>query len=120
MSRKQPRKTASYRGYIPTYLDEKAKKAIRANLPSLDEVLAKLERYAEDDYRFTFGYDDYNQCFSASLYDTSIQRPTGGYILAAKHSEGLIAISSLVYLHEKIFPDGWDIERVGQQEDVDW
>lgn len=109
-----------FNGYIPVYLDEKAKKAIKANMPTIEELWNRLNRFAEDDYRVTLGWDNYNECYSVSLFDCDARRATAGYVLSAKHSDLLVAASSLVYLHEKVFPDGWDIERVGKQDDVNW
>lgn len=113
-------KTPAYQGYVPVYLDDKAKKAIKANLGTMEQVFDKFTKYVEDGYRLTIGWDDYNECMSASLFDLNHKRPTAGYILAAKHQDLLTAVNTLIYLHEKVYPDGWDIERVGDRGDVSW
>lgn len=113
-------KSPSYQGYIPTYLDDKAKKAIKANVPSADQMVDKITKWIEDDYRVTLAWSNDRECFTASLFDVSFRRPAGGYILAANHVELLVAVGTLAYLHEKIYADGWDIEKVGQQGDVNW
>lgn len=122
MARKQSNqpKTPAYQGYIPTYLDDKAKKAIKGNAPTFDQLFDKVKKWVEDDYRFTLAWSNERECFTASLYDVSFRRPSGGYILAANHAELAVAVSALAYLHEKVYPDGWDIERVGTQSDVHW
>jgi hypothetical protein len=120
MARKNTRSVAQYQGYVPVYLDDKEKKAIKANLCSGQDAIARLEKYAEDDYKIGVNYDVERECFNISMFDLSLKRPTGGFILSAKHSELIVAISTLVYLHEKKYPDGWDIERAGKQDDVSW
>jgi hypothetical protein len=120
MARTKQSTGAKFRGYVPVYLDEKSKKAVRANIPTPEQVLSRVEQFIEDEYRFNVQYSDYHECISVSLYDNSTRRNTSGYVLAAQHSEFLVAFAALVYLHEKVYADGWDIERSGKQDDVSW
>jgi len=112
--------TVGYKGYVPVYLTEEHKQAIRANLGKPAELLNKLDRYVQDGYKFSISWDSYNDCLAANLFDTDVRRPTGGFILSAKHTDLVVALSSLVYLHEVIYPDGWSIERQDNSSRVSW
>lgn len=117
---KTKKATAPYRGYVPVYLDDESKAQIKANLGKVQQLLDKLVRYAEDDYRFTLSWDEFNNCLSASLFDTSMKRDSGGFILSAKHVDITVALSTLVYLHEIRYADGWEIERTDKGNQVSW
>lgn len=120
--RKAQRKavTAPYQGYIPVYLNDQMKTAIKKSPGSPEGYLLKLERWAEDDYRFSLNWDATNECFVASLYDTNSARSSGGFILAARHAEARIAFDTLVYLHETVYADGWDTENTSAYKDTQW
>lgn len=119
-SQKKKPTTAQFQGYVPVYLDEKTKKHIKANIGTLESICDKFVEYAEDDYRITIGWDAYNECMSASLYDTKASRATGGYILSAKHADLRVALTTLVYLHEEVYRDGWNIEHTNADKDINW
>lgn len=122
MAKKQQvkRSTAVFRGYIPVHLTDKEKQDVKSNPGTPEQRCDRIIKYVEAGYRFTAGWDDYNECISASLFDTDVRRDTAGYVLSAKHSEFSTAIDALIYLHEKVYADGWDIERVGDRGNVDW
>lgn len=113
-------KSPVYQGYIPTYLDDKSKKAIKANVPTDEQAFKKVCEWCEDEYRFTLAWSEERECYTASLFDCSFRRPSGGYILAANHVDPLVAIGSLAYLHETVYPEGWDTANVGKHNDVSW
>jgi len=116
------RKTTSvpYKGYIPVYLNDDQKAVIKTALPTGKDILNKLDKYVEDGYRVTVAWDDFNNCVNCSLFDTDVRRPSAGYILSAKHVELLVCLATLVYLHEVVYADGWDIERVSTNNQVNW
>lgn len=117
---KRKNNSAGYKGYVPVYIDDDTKKAIKAKLGTPKDLLLRLEKYLEDGYKFTLSWDDYNSCISASLFDTDSKRPTGGYILSAKHVDMVVALTTLVHLHEIVYPDGWDVERANTGNQVSW
>jgi len=110
----------AYKGYIPVYLSDEQKNQIKQNLPTGKDIFNKLDRFVEDGYRFTLAWDDFNNCINASLFDNDVRRPAAGYILSAKHVELVVCLATLVYLHEVVYPDGWDIERVNTGNQVNW
>ncbi len=120
--RKWTRKTAvaQYQGYVPVYLNEAMKTAIKKLPGNPEGYLLKLERWSEDDYRFSMNWDTPNECFVVSLYDTNASRSTGGYILSARHADARVAFDTLVYLHETVYADGWDIENTSAYKDTQW
>lgn len=112
--------TAQYRGYIPVYLNEAMKTAIRSKPGNSEAYIAKLERWVEDGYRFSINWDEQNECCVLSLYDLDARRQTGGYILSARHAEFHVAFDTLVYLHETVYADGWDVENTSAYKDTQW
>lgn len=118
--KRQAVKTAQFVGYIPVHLIEKEKKQIKANPGTPEHHLDRFAKYAEDGYRLSIGWDDYNDCMIASLYDTDVRRPSAGYVLAGRHTDLLTAIDILVYLHEIMYPEGWNTENINTKGDVSW
>lgn len=117
---KKTSNTPVFKGYVPVYLSDEQKAAIRKNMPKPEQLFDKLNRLAEDDYRITIGWDEYNQCISSSMYDMNPKRPSAGYILAGRHVDFMVAVAAMVYLHEVIHVDGWDIEHVDNGNKVNW
>lgn len=112
--------TPIFQGYIPVYLTDKEKHEIKSNPGTPEQRCDRIIKYVESGYRLTIGWDDYNSCINASLYDTDARRNTGGFVLSAKHIQFEVAVDTLIYLHEKRYSDGWDIEHVGDRGQVDW
>lgn len=119
-SRRNQSLTPPFQGYVPVYVDDKSKASIKKNLGTPQDFCNRFIKYAEDGYRVTISWDDYNECMSCSLYDTKSSRPSAGYVLAAKHVDLVVAISTLIYLHEVVYADGWDIEHSNSKASVNW
>lgn len=107
-------------GYVRWYLSDELKTAVKANIPTHEQACGHLERYVQDAYRYTIAWDDYADCYNVSLFDSNPRRPSAGWILSARHNDLLIATALLIHLHEKVFADGWDLERNDITDLVTW
>jgi hypothetical protein len=122
MARQQPNKPKSteFVGYVKWYLNDDMKQAVQTNLPKDKDMIARIEKYAETDLKFSAGWDNVSDCYQVSLYDQRKNSPSQGWVLATRHTDFVKAFGLLVHLHEVVYADGWDIERNDVKNLVSW
>lgn len=79
-------------------------KSTALTLEYADDILSKL---AEANYKITFSYDDFAECFAAHIVPKGSQHKNAGFILAGRGSTPLKALKQAAYMHWQIFDEDW-------------
>ncbi len=58
-------------------------------------------------YKTTLSWDNFRQCFTASIVPTKDAKNNQGYILTGKGSTPLKAIRQALYIHYRIMDEDW-------------
>jgi len=79
-------------------------KSTEFSLEYADDILVKL---TESNYKVTFSYDDFAECFAAHIVPKGSQHKNAGFILAGRGSTPLKALKQAAYMHWQIFDEDW-------------
>jgi len=79
-------------------------KATEFSLEYADDILVKL---TEANYKVTFSYDDFAECFAAHVVPKGTEHKNAGFILAGRGSTPLKALKQAAYMHWQIFDEDW-------------
>jgi len=116
-ARQSKTKKVEFRGYLNRNISAAEKDLYRQELENGWAWYEKAEELISDGYNLKWSWDDYNQAFAATLYDTSSERPHGGYCLSFRGSEPFEAMSRLMWVHYVLLDGDWDnISVVGDDD----
>ena len=79
-------------------------KATELSIEYADDILVKL---TEANYKVTFSYDDFAECFAAHVVPKGTEHKNAGFILAGRGSTPLKALKQAAYMHWQIFDEDW-------------
>jgi len=79
-------------------------KTTELTLEYADDILTKL---TEGNYKVTFSYDDFAECFAAHVVPKGSEHKNAGFILAGRGSTPLKALKQAAYMHWQIFDEDW-------------
>jgi len=69
-----------------------------------DQALSSL---LEQEYKVTFRWDNYNECFACWIIPPGEKSPNYGYILTGRGSSPTKALKQVFYIHEVLFERAW-------------
>lgn len=100
--------TNGWLGFVNIDLTVADKKAIKAKKISADELIAWLAVIvANGGYKFGFGHDADRECYIATLTARGPENLNSGYSMSQRHSEALVALKALYYVHEVKMDGNW-------------
>lgn len=107
-----PKKGSNSNGFVPAKFvnyslsaeQKKELKATELTLEYADDIMTKL---TEANYKVTFSYDDFGECFAAHIVPKGGQHKNAGFILAGRGSTPLKALKQAAYMHWQIFDEDW-------------
>jgi len=108
-----------FQGYIEVRLDEEGKglfKQWKVSEPDLEAVVDKL---AEDGYRMSLAYDDYNAAFMCSLTTKDAQNVNAGWVLVGRGKTCLAALAQAIFKHTVVTSGNWVNFRQSSRNDWD-
>ena len=82
------------------------------------DAWSRLAGLAEMQYKVTFRWDEYNQCFGAWIMPPKDDSENSGLILTGRGSNAFKAFKQAFYKHSVLFQEVWprDSDRRGGQE----
>lgn len=93
-----------------------AKSWIEKHAPNWD-MLYKL---VDDEYKVSFGYDNYHKTFQCSLTCVANQSPNNGWVLVARAPDCMLAFGMACYKHFMVLEELWTDGGEGKQDDGGW
>jgi len=93
--------------FINYALSVEQKREIKASPWNGDDTDNFLARLAEADYKVTFSWDTYGECFAAHLIPKGDKHRNAGFILAGRGSSPSKALKQACYMHYQIFEEDW-------------
>lgn len=105
--------------FINIALTKEQSAFLKAKQFTSDDAFAHLERLLDDGYKLSVSYDDYHNCFSASLVPIGVDHMHAGFILAGKGSSALKAVKQLMYIHYELLDGIWPTDTVRPKLELD-
>lgn len=104
-------KAAEFQGYHKINLTrEQTEEFERDYLPK--EVLwTELDLLANQGYKISFNWDDYNTGISASMYARDAKMEWAGYTLSAWAGDAETALKLLLFKHHNVAQGHWEIVK---------
>ena len=106
-----PAKSASGDNGMPTFvnvnLSDEQKAFVKGNLPSVVEVLDKIEDLLADNYKLTVSFDDTTDCYAAYLIGKDNQVTNAGLMLSAYAPVLMGVFAMLLYKHYTVLQEDW-------------
>lgn len=102
-------KKAEWKGYHKVNLSKEQEQAFAQWASENPYGMEDIERLVDLGYKVSFGYDDYHQGFTASMYCTQAKMAWAGYTLTAWAGDMVTAYYVLMYKHFEICKGEWDI-----------
>jgi len=92
-------------------------KSMPFELADIDTTFLRL---LQEEYKVTFRWDDYNQCYACWLIPSGDKHVNAGMILSGRGSTPLKALKQALYIHYQIFGGEWGAWRdTSKGEDID-
>jgi hypothetical protein len=117
-NKKQSRPRIEFKGYIDCILSKEQKDDWKSRVYSDTEILDAFERLEDSGYRLGCSWDEYNECYSATLSPTDSNDPNAGYILTGRGRDARGAASQLLYKHLIVLDGDW--QDVPNHSRKDW
>ena len=108
-AQKKQVKKAEWKGYHKVNLTKEQEEAFPIWAQEHPYGLEDVERLVDLGYKVSFGYDDYHQGFTASMYCTQAKMAWAGYTLSAWAGDMVSAFYVLMYKHFEICHGEWEI-----------
>jgi len=107
---KKPKSNDS--GFVPAKfvnyaLSKEQKDELKNTALTLEYADDILTKFAEANYKITFSYDDFGDCYAAHVVPKGSEHKNAGYILAGRGSTPLKALKQAAYMHWQIFDEDW-------------
>lgn len=104
-------KSAEFQGYVKINLTtEQVKEFERDYLPK-EVALSELDLLANNGYKISFSWDDYNSGISASLYAKDKKMELAGWTLSAWAADVETALKLLLYKHYILALGQWEVPK---------
>lgn len=72
-----------------------------------EDLISHLDKLVTSDYKVSFSYDDYEQCYACFLIAKGRDHLNKGLILAARGSTCIKAFKQAMYIHFELFEENW-------------
>jgi len=99
--------------FVNCQMTDEQKAFVKANLPSVVEVLTQVEELLADNYKITLSFDANTDCFSAFLIGKPEQAYNSGLMLSAYAPVFIGAIAMLMYKHFTVLGEDWPSKSQG-------
>jgi len=99
--------------FVQCNLTDEQKAFVKANLPSVVELLGQAEDLLGDGYKLTLSFDGTTDCYSAFLIAKPDQRINGGHMLSAYAPVFTGALAMLFYKHFTVLQEDWPARSQG-------
>jgi len=93
--------------FVSVDLTVAQKKDMKARLPDAGTIFEWMFKMAEEGYKFTFRWDDWNNCHAVFVYPIDEDAPNYGYVLVGRGSNPEGAIKGALYRHYVLFEGTW-------------
>jgi len=111
----------SWVGFVNIDLTSAHKKQIKdKNMLSFEAAMRAIAGLLDDGYKVGFAWDDYSQCYQVSLTGTRSDIPNAGYTMSSRHTDLMVAISSLMFKHDVLCERGQWSESGYLNGSFDW
>ena len=105
----KPVKRAEWKGYHKVNLDKADEALFVAWMRENDVRFEDIGILCNNGYKVSFGWDDYHEGVSASLYCTSAKMEWAGYTLTAWAGDVETAVKLLFFKHFILCQEKWEI-----------
>lgn len=93
--------------FINYSLSDEQKKELKAMPYDAEAFLSDLDRVTNSNYKVSFSWDDYGQCFACFWTQKDPKHANAGFVLTARGSTVLKAFKQSLYLHHNLFDEVW-------------
>jgi hypothetical protein len=109
-----------FKGFLEFRPRAEQRKAIKAALLGNAQSIQFVERLVLANLKISFSFDSYHDAYVISVTDKTENSPNAGYVLTCRHSDLVVALSSIRYLVEEIGDNvTWD-SYIGSGDKYDW
>lgn len=115
--RKARKKRVEFKGYLNRNISNDEKETYLADVKAGFQWYDKVEELISDGYNLKWSWDDYNEAFAATLYNTNIDDPHGGYSLSFRGKEPFESMQRLMWVHYVLLAGTWDNISVPREDD---
>jgi hypothetical protein len=110
MPTKKPSKSAtnvnaSFRGFLNIELTEQDKATIKSTAYDGAAWSADLDKWVDNGFKFTFGYDAYNHCFQCIGARSDREHKDYGIMLTGRGSTAIKSFKQWVYIQTRLVGD---------------
>lgn len=112
---------AEWKGYHKVNLTTEQNALFEAQYLSMPLLWSDIDILVNNGYKFSLGWDDYNQGVSASLYAQNKKMEWAGYTLSAWSGDAETATKLLLFKHYVVSEEQWEIvPHTREGADVKW
>lgn len=99
--------------WINWSLSVEEKAIVKAWQPTIEEFDDLELKTIQAGHKITTSYDNYGDCYTASIVPTADNTTNQGYILTGKGSTPFKARKQALYIHHQIFQGDWSAYSTG-------
>lgn len=119
---KSPKKSPErkFNGFVQCDLTKEQKEHAKSWIESSQPDWNTLFKLVDDEYKVSFGYDNYHKTFQCSLTCVANQSVNNGWVLVARAPDCMLAFGMACYKHFIVLDQIWTDGGEGRQEDEGW
>lgn len=111
----------NFRGFLNIDLSDEDRSIIKSTSYDSAEWQADLDKWIDNGFKFTFGYDDYNHCFHVIAARSDRGHKDAGILLTGRGSTAIKAFKQWVYIQSRLVGDAdWsELLETGVSHEID-
>lgn len=92
----------TFRGFLNIDLSEEDRATIKSTVYNDADWHGDIEKWIDNGYKFTFGYDDHHRCFQVIGARSDREHKDAGILLTGRGSTPLKAFKQWVYIQTRL------------------
>jgi len=104
LTKKTPKKNVpqTFRGFLNGDLSDEDRAIIKSTKYDGEEWCVDLDKWIDNGFKFTFGYDDYNHCFHVIAARSDKDHKDAGILLTGRGSTAVKAFKQWIYIETRL------------------